>query len=105
MVPGAKFSIMMSAFFSISVNISRPREVRRFSVMLRLLAFRSMKYGESKPVLSVDALRPWSPPTGFSTLMMSAPSQARASVHDVPASNCVRSRTLIPANAVLCSMA
>src|ERR1700687_1854569 len=42
-------------------------------------------------------VRPASPPLGFSTLAMSAPIQASASVHVVPASNCVRSSTRIPA--------
>src|SRR5208282_2371056 len=37
------------------------------------------------------------PPFGFSTLAMSAPIQASASVQVVPASNCVRSSTRIPA--------
>jgi hypothetical protein len=34
---------MTSAFFSISVKISRPRGVPRFSVTLRLFALSSMK--------------------------------------------------------------
>src|SRR5260221_9021219 len=42
-------------------------------------------------------IRPDSPPFGFSTLTTSAPIQASASVQVVPASNCVRSRTLTPA--------
>src|SRR5258708_38472998 len=42
-------------------------------------------------------IRPASPPFGFSTLTTSAPIQASASVQVVPASNCVRSRTLTPA--------
>src|SRR5262245_5024783 len=36
---------------------------------------------------------------GSSTLTTSAPSHASASVHEGPASNCVRSRTLTPCNA------
>jgi hypothetical protein len=43
MAPGAKFSIMTSAFFNRSVKIWRPRSVLRFRVMLRLLALSSMK--------------------------------------------------------------
>src|SRR5216684_1253950 len=42
-------------------------------------------------------IRPASPPFGFSTLTTSAPIQASASVQVVPASNWVRSRTLMPA--------
>src|SRR3954468_24033830 len=51
------------------------------------------------PGWSVDARRPWSPWVGSSTLTTSAPSQARASVQDVPASNWVRSTTFTPARA------
>ena len=40
--------------------------------------------------------RPGSPRRGSSTLMTSAPCQARASVQDGPASNCVRSTTVSP---------
>ena len=41
--------------------------------------------------------RPGSPPLGFSTFTTSAPSQARVSVQDGPASNWVMSRTRTPA--------
>ncbi len=41
-------------------------------------------------------LRPGSPDLGFSTLTTSAPSQAKASVHDGPASNCEKSSTRTP---------
>src|ERR1700738_929955 len=44
----------------------------------------------------VPSARPGSPPFGFSTFTTSAPSQARASVQDGPASNCERSRTRTP---------
>src|ERR1700760_1428569 len=43
--------------------------------------------------------RPGSPRLGSSTLTTSAPNQASASVQDGPASNCVRSSTLIPFSA------
>src|SRR5260370_42663734 len=42
-------------------------------------------------------MRPGSPPRGFSTLTTSAPSWPRTSVQVGPASNCVRSKTRIPA--------
>ena len=45
--------------------------------------------------------RPWSPPSGLSTLTTSAPSQARSCVHDGPASNCVRSRMRMPESAAM----
>src|ERR1700730_13996777 len=89
--PGAKFSVKTSAFFTISLTSASPRSDFRLTVCDRLLAFYIMKYYASpKPV------RPASPPFGFSTLAMSAPIQASASVHVVPASNCVRSSTRIP---------
>src|ERR1700730_3136454 len=89
--PGAKFSVKTSAFFTISLTSASPRSDFRLTVCDRLLAFYIMKYYASpKPV------RPASPPLGFSTLAMSAPIQASASVQVVPASNCVRSSTRIP---------
>ena len=82
-----------------SRSIALPRSSFRLRVMLRLLAFSTKKYQLSTPGASAEAMRPCSPPSGFSTLMTSAPSHASASVHEVPASNWVRSRTLIPASA------
>src|SRR5690349_20618336 len=43
--------------------------------------------------------RPGSPRLGTSTLTTSAPNQASASVQEGPASNCVRSSTLMPLSA------
>src|SRR6266852_2072793 len=51
------------------------------------------------PGLSVFRQRPCSPIFGSSTLITSAPSHASISVHDVPASYWVRSRTVTPATA------
>src|SRR5260370_42586184 len=51
------------------------------------------------PGLSVFRQRPCSPIFGSSTLITSAPSHASTSVHDVPASYWVRSRTVTPAKA------
>src|SRR6266700_3548905 len=51
------------------------------------------------PARSVEAARPCSPRPGGSTLITSAPSHASVSVHEGPASNCVRSITRIPLRA------
>src|ERR687887_2387586 len=65
----------------------------------RLLALSSRKYQESTSESSAVACRPCSPVPGRSTLTTSAPSHANVSVHDVPASNWVRSMTRTPARA------
>src|SRR5262249_35857344 len=54
---------------------------------------------ESASGLSVKPQRPGSPRLGSSTLTTSAPNHASASVQDGPASNWVKSSTLIPARA------
>src|SRR5262249_58165931 len=74
--------------------------VFRFSVTLRLLALSNIKYQLSSPGFSPPRRRPWSPLVGSSTLMTSAPIHASISVHDGPASNCVRSSTRTPASAL-----
>src|SRR5258708_2825 len=102
MAPGAKFSTMTSARFAMFLTRSSPRSDLRLTVMDFLLALNNRKYQESWFWLSLgpdcrpNKERPASPPCGFSTLTTSAPSQARASVQDGPASNCVRSRTRTP---------
>src|SRR5579871_6625081 len=83
--------------------MARPLSVFRLAVTLFLLALSSMKYCESTPFLSVEAPRPCSPRVGSSTLITSAPSQARVRVHDVPASNWVRSTTRTPCKAPSCT--
>src|SRR6202022_2310057 len=101
MAPGAKFSTMTSARFAMFLTRSSPRSDLRLTVMDFLLALNNRKYQESWFWLGPDCRpnkeRPASPPCGFSTLTTSAPSQARASVQDGPASNWVRSRTRTPA--------
>jgi hypothetical protein len=67
-------------------------------VTLRLFALKRRKNIASSPATSGRLRRDCSPPMG-STLMMSAPSHPRSCVHDVPASNCVRSRMRMPASA------
>src|SRR5262250_3817519 len=103
MAPGAKFSTMTSARFTMFLTRSSPRSDLRLTVMDFLLALNNRKYQESwfwlwlGPGCRPNKVRPASPPCGFSTLTTSAPSQASASVQDGPASNWVRSRTRTPA--------
>src|SRR3984893_15429214 len=99
MTPGAKFSTMTSASFAMLLTSSSPRSDLRFRVMDFLLALNNRKYQESWLWSGTprNEKRPASPPSGFSTLTTSAPSQASASVQDGPASNWVRSRTGTPA--------
>src|SRR5215469_6582730 len=105
MAPGAKFSTMTSARFTMFLTRSSPRSDLRLTMMDFLLALNNRKYQESRfwlglglgPDCRPNKERPASPPCGFSTLTTSAPSQASASVQDGPASNWVRSRTRTPA--------
>src|ERR1700756_3919815 len=100
MAPGAKFSTMTSARFTMFLTRSSPRSDLRLTVMDFLLALNNRKYQESWfwlwPDCRPNKERPGSPPCGFSTLTTSAPSQASASVQEGPASNCVRSNTRTP---------
>src|SRR5579859_994889 len=93
-LPGPRFSTTTSAFGTMRANSSLPCGSRRLSVTLRLLAFRMMKYQASGPFGSAPRPRPGSPPLGCSILITLAPSQASIWVHEVPASNWVRSRTV-----------
>src|SRR5260370_32379560 len=95
-VPGAMFSIVTSAFFSSSLTISRPRGDFKLRVTDFLLALNWWKYQGSSSGCPGRNLRPGSPVFGFSILTTSAPSQASASVHEGPASNCVKSTTRTP---------
>src|SRR5262245_44100596 len=91
------FSTVMSAFFSISLTVASPRGDLRSMASDFLLALNMWKYQGSSSGLPGRSRRPGSPVFGFSILTTSAPSQASASVHDVPASNWVKSTTRIPA--------
>ena len=91
------FSTVTSAFFSISLTRARPRGALRLMASDFLLALNMWKYQGSSSGLPGRRRRPGSPVLGFSILTTSAPSQARASVHDVPASNWVKSTTRMPA--------
>src|SRR5207248_5181262 len=90
------FSTVTSAFLSSSLTISSPRGDFKFSVSDFLLALNWWKYQGSLSGLPGCMRRPGSPVLGFSILTTSAPSQARLSVQDGPASNCVKSTTLTP---------
>src|SRR5437588_6315371 len=90
------FSTVTSAFFSSSLTISSPRGDLRFNVIDFLLALNWWKYQGSLSGCPGCRRRPGSPVAGFSILTTSAPSQARLSVQDGPASNWVKSTTLTP---------
>src|SRR5204863_5653924 len=90
------FSTVTSAFFSNSLTISIPRGDFKFSVSDFLLALNWWKYQGSLSGLPGCRRRPGSPRPGFSILTTSAPSQARLSVQDGPASNWVKSTTRTP---------
>src|SRR5262249_62369194 len=91
------FSTVTSTFFSSSLTISSPRGDFRLSVSDFLLALNWWKYQGSLSGLPGCSRRPGSPVLGFSILTTSAPSQARLSVQDGPASNWVKSTTFTPA--------
>src|SRR6185295_4646654 len=97
MVPGAIFSTVTSAFFRSSLTSSRPLGDLRLIAIDRLLALNMWKYHGSSSGLPGLSRRPGSPVFGFSIFTTSAPSHASASVHDVPASNWVKSTTRTPA--------
>src|SRR5215471_3158256 len=96
MVPGAMFSTVTSAFFRSSLTSSRPLGDLRLIAIDRLLALNMWKYHGSSSGLPGRNRRPGSPVFGFSIFTTSAPSQASASVHEGPASNCVKSTTRTP---------
>src|SRR5713101_6728402 len=90
------FSTVTSAFFSRELTISSPRGDLRFNVSDFLLALNWWKYQGSLSGWPGRRRRPGSPVVGFSILTTSAPSQAKDSVQDGPASNWVKSTTLTP---------
>ena len=81
-MPGAMFSTVTSAFFSISLTSSSPRGDLRLIASDFLLALNMWKYHGSSSGLPGRSRRPGSPVFGFSILTTSAPSQASASVQD-----------------------
>src|ERR1700740_378247 len=96
MVPGAMFSTVTSAFFSISLTMSSPLGDFRLIASDFLLTLNWWKYHGSSSGLPGRSRRPGSPRPGFSILTTSAPNHASTSVEVVPASNWVKSTTLTP---------
>src|SRR5437870_13399703 len=90
------FSTVTSAFLSSSLTSSSPRGAFKFRVSDFLLALNWWKYQGSLSGLPGCRRRPGSPRPGFSILTTSAPSHARLSVQDGPASNWVKSTTRTP---------
>src|SRR5262245_19529772 len=90
------FSTVTSAFFRSSFTISSPRGDLRLIASERLFALNMWKYHGSSSGFPGRKRRPGSPVFGFSIFTTSAPSHASASVHDVPASNWVKSTTRTP---------
>ena len=91
------FSAATSAFFSSSLTMASPRGDLRSIASDFLFALNMWKYHGSSGFFPGSTRRAGSPVFGFSILTTSAPSQARASVQDGPASNWVKSTTRIPA--------
>src|SRR5499427_7663161 len=90
------FSTVTSACFSIFLTMASPLGDFRLIASDFLLTLNWWKYQGSSSGLPGRRRRPGSPRPGFSILTTSAPSQARDSVQDGPASNWVKSTTLTP---------
>src|SRR5579875_604819 len=98
--PGAKFSASTSALATSLVKTSLPPSVFRSRVRLRLLALSIVKYKLSTSGTSRSWTLVTSPRPGGSTLITSAPSQARNWVHTGPDWTWVRSTTVTPERAL-----
>src|SRR6476620_9073120 len=103
--PGAKFSTITSHVFTSSSSTALPCGLRPSIVIERLLWFSIVKYRLSTLGMSCNCPRVMSPTPGRSTLMQSAPSQARSCVHVGPDCTWVKSRMRTPSSAldILCS--
>ena len=101
MAPGAKFSTSTSQCRISFSKISLPESSLVFSVMPRLLWFSMVKYRLSTLGMSCSCPRVASPTPGRSTLMTSAPNQARSWVQVGPDCTWVMSRILTPSRALL----
>src|SRR5581483_9548384 len=97
--PGPKFSTSTSARLINSPRMRLPRSALMLRVMLRLLQLSIVKYRLSTPGKSRSCVRVMSPRPGISTLITSAPSQARIWVQLGPDCTWVMSRTRTPVNA------
>src|SRR6478609_7823779 len=104
MTPGLKFSTSTSADSTRRRRTSLPSGFFRFSVTDRLPAFWARNEAPMcLPLRSASApsWRARSPPSGTSILTTSAPSNASWYAQNGPASTLVRSRTRMPASALL----
>src|SRR4029077_9436491 len=98
--PGAKFSTITSQVFTSSSSTALPCGLRPSMVIERLLWFSMVKYRLSTLGMSCSWPRVMSPTPGRSTLMQSAPSQARSCVQVGPDCTWVKSRTRTPSSAL-----
>src|ERR1700677_3280488 len=103
--PGAKFSTMTSQDFTSPSRTSLPTLWRPSISIERLLWFSMVKYRLSTPLMSCNWPRVMSPTPGRSTLITSAPNQARSWVQGGPDWTWVKSRIRTPSSALvmLCS--
>src|SRR5204863_484722 len=99
--PGPKVSSSTSDFAMTSRNRRFPSALFRLRVRLRLLALNSRKKRLSESGLSRMLRRATSPPFGSSSLMTSAPKNARIWAQAGPAWLCVMSMMRIPDRALL----
>src|SRR3972149_8322340 len=91
--PGRKFSTRTSDFLARDRTIPLPRGCCRFTVTLFFPRFTLKKY-ELTSLTKGKFFREVSPPSGFSTLITSAPKSERSIVQNGPAKAQVISRTL-----------
>src|SRR4029077_3138993 len=103
--PGPKFSTRTSQLLISAVRTSLPLGFLVSMVIERLLWFSMVKYRLSTLGMSCSWPRVMSPTPGRSTLITSAPSQARSCVQVGPDCTWVKSRILTPSSAldILCS--
>src|SRR5271170_64763 len=102
--PGAKFSTITSQVFTSASSTALPSGLRPSMVIERLLWFSMVKYRLSTLGMSCSWPRVMSPTPGRSTLMQSAPNQARSWVQVGPDCTWVKSRMRTPSSAfdILC---
>src|SRR3954469_24521411 len=98
MVPGRRFSTSTSARCASRRSTSLPRGAFRSRASERLLRF-SRTNPDDSPSMNGAMVRTWSPPSGFSILITSAPRSASCSVQNGAAMKLPTSRTRRPARA------
>src|SRR5215472_4369427 len=97
MVPGRRFSTTTSAVRASRRNTSLPAAALRSRTTDRLLRL-SRTNGELSPPTNGPAKRTWSPPSGCSILITSAPRSASCMPQNGPAMKLPTSRTRTPAS-------